>query len=65
MDIHKDDIRFRLMGEEVMVSLKWMRGASRYNNGATRYGRKYHLRLVLGREKERLYFKKMQGSEQS
>ncbi|BAV07482.1 hypothetical protein FLA_3508 [Filimonas lacunae] len=53
------------MGEEVMVSLKWMRGASRYNNGATRYGRKYHLRLVLGREKERLYFKKMQGSEQS
>ena len=26
------------------VDLKWYRGASRYNNGATRYGRKYEFR---------------------
>ena len=31
-----------------LVSLKWMRGANRYNNGSTRYGRKYYLRLVMG-----------------
>ena len=37
--------------EEVWVNLKWFRGASRYNNGCTRYGKKYHLRWVIGRAK--------------
>jgi len=36
------------------INLKWMRGASRYNNGATIYGRKYLLRLLLGRLKQKL-----------
>lgn len=31
------------------VSYKWYRGASRYNNGATRYGKKYLLRLIIAR----------------
>ena len=31
-----------------LVSLKWLRGANRYNNGATRYGSKYQLRLIMG-----------------
>ena len=35
-------------GEDLQVNLKWFRGANRYNNGCTRYGRKYHLRLVMG-----------------
>jgi hypothetical protein len=34
------------------VNLKWFRGASRYNNGATLYGKKYLLRLILSRLKE-------------
>ena len=33
------------------VTLKWYRGASRYNNGATLYGKKYILRFILGRLK--------------
>jgi hypothetical protein len=37
-----------LSEETTFVSLKWLRGANRYNNGATRYGRKYHLRLIMG-----------------
>ena len=37
--------------EEHFVSLKWYRGASRYNNGATIYGNKYLLRLLIGRSK--------------
>jgi len=36
------------------IDLKWYRGASRYNNGATIYGRKYLLRLLLGRLKQKL-----------
>jgi hypothetical protein len=31
-----------------LVSLKWLRGANRYNNGTTRYGSKYRLRLIMG-----------------
>jgi hypothetical protein len=34
------------------VDLKWYIGASRYNNGATLYGKKYLLRLLLARNKE-------------
>jgi hypothetical protein len=29
------------------VALKWYWGASRYNNGATIYGKKYFIRLVM------------------
>jgi len=34
------------------VDLKWRRGANRYNNGATRYGKKYLLRVIIARNKE-------------
>jgi len=33
--------------KKIFVSLKWYRGASRYNNGATIYGKKYFIRLVM------------------
>ncbi len=29
------------------VNLKWFRGAGRYNNGATRFGRKYEFRHII------------------
>jgi len=29
------------------IDLKWYRGANRYNNGATRYGRKYQFRYLM------------------
>ncbi len=43
-----------LNDEAIHVSLKWYRGASRYNNGATKYGNKYLLRLLIGRSKSTL-----------
>ena len=36
------------------INLKWMRGASRYNNGATIYGKKYLFRYLLSSLKETL-----------
>jgi hypothetical protein len=36
------------------INFKWMRGASRYNNGATIYGKKYLLRYLLSGLKETL-----------
>lgn len=33
------------------VNLKWYRGASRYNNGATKFGNKYSFRLYISRRK--------------
>jgi hypothetical protein len=36
------------VGETTYVSLKWLRGASRYNNGATRFNDKYRIRLIMG-----------------
>lgn len=51
LDIYKKNIPVNINGEVVMVSLKWYRGANRWNNGATRYGRKYLLRLIIGRSK--------------
>jgi len=53
MDINRKNIRIDLGEGEIFVDLKWYRGASRYNNGCTTYGRRYLLRLVLGRLKER------------
>jgi len=35
------------------VDLKWYRGANRYNNGATLYGKKYLLRYLLSMLKQR------------
>lgn len=36
---------------DVDVDLKWYRGASRYNNGATLYGRKYIFRYLISKER--------------
>ena len=52
MDIHKNDIVVKIVDEQVSVNLKWLRGANRYNNGATKYNKKYKLRLILGWAKE-------------
>ena len=38
------------------VDLKWYRGASRYNNGATLYGNKYIFRLIISRPKEQFNY---------
>jgi hypothetical protein len=46
-----------------LVSLKWLRGANRYNNGATRYGSKYQLRLIMGWAGQRKIKPKMGGLE--
>ena len=51
MDIHKKEIMVRIADEDVLVSLKWYRGANRYNNGATRYKNKYKLRFILSKAK--------------
>jgi hypothetical protein len=51
MDIHKKDIAISISEEIALVNLKWYRGASRYNNGATRYKNKYKLRLILNKAK--------------
>lgn len=49
MDTKSNNILIEGLSDEATpVSLKWLRGANRYNNGATRYGRKYHLRLIMG-----------------
>jgi hypothetical protein len=65
MDIHKKNITVRISGENVLVSLKWYRGANRYNNGPTRYKNKYRLRLILSRATD--FAKNMitKGSERS
>jgi hypothetical protein len=31
--------------------LKWLRGANRWNNGATRFANKYLLRVIVGQQK--------------
>ena len=36
------------------IDLKWERGANRYNNGATRYGKKYQFRHIISSLKEKL-----------
>lgn len=38
----------------IPVDLRWYRGASRYNNGATLYGRKYLFRYLIAYKKEEL-----------
>jgi hypothetical protein len=55
MDTKTKNIEIQVKEETVLVSLKWMRGASRYNNGGNHGGRllkdKYPLRLIFGRLK--------------
>jgi hypothetical protein len=51
MDINKRDIIVRIKEEDTLVSLKWYRGASRYNNGAKKYKNKYKMRLILNKAK--------------
>ncbi len=46
MDIYLENIEVKINGTVVLTNMKWFRGASRYNNGATLYGRKYLMRLV-------------------
>ena len=61
MNIHEDNIPVKYLNdEEVLVSLKWLRGASRYNNGATMYGKKYSLRLFLTRAQDKKKLTKTQ-----
>lgn len=48
MDINRENILIEYMKDETtLVSLKWLRGANRYNNGATIYGKKYLLRYLF------------------
>ncbi len=52
MNIHTPNIPVTFNeGKPIMVSLKWLRGANRYNNGATRYMHKYIIRVVMGTNK--------------
>jgi hypothetical protein len=53
MEVNRKDLRVTINEEEWLVDLKWYRGASRYNNGCTRFGNKYDLRLALSRSKAR------------
>jgi hypothetical protein len=41
---------------DVQVDLKWYRGASRYNNGATLYRRKYIFRFLISRRKNAIQY---------
>jgi|GEM_PF-3323325 hypothetical protein len=45
-------------GKETYVSLRWFRGASRYNNGGTNHKGKHQMRLILGRVKQSCYLLK-------
>ena len=61
MNIYENNIPIKyLKEEEILVSLKWLRGANRYNNGATRYGNKYSIRLFLNwaQDKKKSFKKK-------
>ena len=52
MNVRQENIMVELKpGEPFLTNLRWFRGDSRYNNGGTKYGRKYLLRLLIGRIK--------------
>ena len=53
MDINKSDTEITDASQLYQVSLKWFRGANRYNNGATKYGKKYNLRYIIHCAKDR------------
>lgn len=56
MDVKIKNIEVYINDEICLVNLRWMRGASRYNNGGNRNGKllksKHPLRLILGRLKD-------------
>ena len=41
---------------DVDVTLQWYRGACRYNNGCTDYGKKYIFRLIIRRGKDKIKY---------
>ena len=53
MAVKKLDILITIKeGEQTYVNLKWLRGASRYNNGGTLYKGKYQFRFLIGSAKQ-------------
>jgi hypothetical protein len=52
MNIHVQNIQINLNNNDTLVSLKWLRGASRYNNGGTIHENKYVFRLIISRVNE-------------
>jgi hypothetical protein len=52
MNIRVQNIAINFNNNETLVSLKWLRGASRYNNGGTIHENKYVLRLIISRANE-------------
>jgi hypothetical protein len=54
MDVNIANIPVSLgNGENVYVSLRWFRGASRYNNGGTIHKGMHQMRLIFGRVKQK------------
>lgn len=54
MDVKRTNISIALeQGDRTLVSLKWLRGANRYNNGSTLYSGKYQFRYLIGSAKQR------------
>jgi len=57
LNIKIENIEVVVKGGPILVNLKWLRGASRYNNGGNHNGRllkdKYPLRIITGRLKDR------------
>lgn len=54
MNIHEKNLQIDYINNEtLLVNLKWLRGAGRYNNGCTIHGNNYRLRLLFSRLKQR------------
>ena len=53
MNIREQNISVQIIDEDVLVSLKWLRGASRYNNGATKYKRKHLFRYLINKKPDK------------
>lgn len=56
MDVRKRDIKITIDGKKHFVNLKWMRGASRYNNGGTRPHNFSRIRLIMNALKMKKLF---------
>ena len=52
MRVQKQNMKISVGNEDFLVSLKWLRGSGRYNNGATRFKNKYLMRMVMSRAKD-------------
>ena len=50
-DTYKKESIVFIEDKEIVVNLKWLKGTGRYYNGATIYGNRYNLRLILSRAK--------------